>query len=53
MSHFPSTEDYAAEPIRFPPLTVINVVAEEVAVTVDYRNQSSVASTPTASGWLS
>jgi mannose-6-phosphate isomerase-like protein (cupin superfamily) len=39
MSHFPSAEDYAAEPIRFPPLTVIDVVAEAAAVTGDYRNQ--------------
>ena len=39
MSHFPSAEDYAAEPIRFSPLTVIDVVAEAAAVTGDYRNQ--------------
>ena len=39
MSHFPSAEDYAAEPIRFPPLSVIDVVAEAAAVTGDYRNQ--------------
>ncbi len=39
MSHLPSAEDYAAEPIRFPPLTVIDVVAEAAAVTADYRNQ--------------
>jgi mannose-6-phosphate isomerase-like protein (cupin superfamily) len=39
MSHFPSAEDYAAAPIRFSPLTVIDVVAEAAAVTGDYRNQ--------------
>jgi mannose-6-phosphate isomerase-like protein (cupin superfamily) len=39
MSHLPSAEDYVAEPIRFPPLTVIDVVAEAAAVTVEYRNQ--------------
>ena len=39
MSHLPSAEDYAAEPIRFSPLTVIDVVAEAAAVTGDYRNQ--------------
>ncbi|MET1084241.1 MAG: hypothetical protein ABWY12_14520, partial [Burkholderiales bacterium] len=39
MSHFPSAEDYAAEPLRFSPLTVIDVVAEAAAVTGDYRNQ--------------
>ena len=39
MSHLPSAEDYAAEPIRFSPLTVIDVVAEAAAVAGDYRNQ--------------
>ena len=39
MSQFPSAEDYAAEPSRFSPLTVIDVVAEAAAVTGDYRNQ--------------
>ena len=39
MSHFPSAKDYAAEPIRFSPLTVIDVMAEAAAVTGDYRNQ--------------
>lgn len=39
MSHLPSAEDYAAEPIRFPPLTVIDVAAEAGAVVADYRNQ--------------
>ena len=39
MSHLPSAENYAAEPIRFSPLTVIDVVAEAAAVTGDYRNQ--------------
>lgn len=39
MSHFPSAEDYAAEPIRHGPLTVIDVASEAAAVTADYRNQ--------------
>ena len=39
MSQFPSAKDYAAEPIRFSPLTVIDVVAEAAAVAGDYRNQ--------------
>lgn len=38
MSH-PSAKDYVAEPIRFPPLTVVDVMAEAAAVTADYRNQ--------------
>jgi mannose-6-phosphate isomerase-like protein (cupin superfamily) len=38
ISNLPSTEDYAAEPARFPPLTVA-VTAEAAAVTADYRNQ--------------
>jgi mannose-6-phosphate isomerase-like protein (cupin superfamily) len=39
VSHFPSAQDYAAEPIRFPPLTVIDVVAEAAEVREEYRNQ--------------
>jgi mannose-6-phosphate isomerase-like protein (cupin superfamily) len=38
-SHLPSAEDYAAEPARFPPLTVVDVAAEAAAITTDYRNQ--------------
>jgi mannose-6-phosphate isomerase-like protein (cupin superfamily) len=39
MSDVPSTTDYADEPTRFPPLTVLDVTAEAAAVTSDYRNQ--------------
>ena len=39
MSHLPLVGDYVAEPIRFPPLTVIDVAAEAAAVRADYRNQ--------------
>lgn len=39
MPQMPSAEDYAAEPIRFPPLTLVDVVAEGAAVTDAYRNQ--------------
>ena len=39
MPDFPSAEDYAAEPVRFPPLTVVDVAAEAAAVAADYRNQ--------------
>lgn len=39
MSDFPAAEAYAAEPIRFPPLTVVDVGAEAAAVTADYQNQ--------------
>jgi mannose-6-phosphate isomerase-like protein (cupin superfamily) len=39
MSRLPSAEDYAAEPIRFPPLTLVDVAAEGAAVTEDYKNQ--------------
>jgi hypothetical protein len=35
----PSAEDYAAEPVRFPPLTVLDIRAEGAAVTDAYRNQ--------------
>ena len=38
-SHLPSAEDYAAEPIRFPPLTIFDVAVEAGAVSTDYRNQ--------------
>ena len=39
MSNLPSAEEYAAEPPHFPPLTVVDVVAEAARVTADYRNQ--------------
>lgn len=39
MSDFPSAEDYAAEPTRVSPLTVIDVAEEAAAVTADYQNQ--------------
>ena len=39
VSRFPSAEQYAAEPVRFPPLTVVDVSAEAAAVTEQYRNQ--------------
>ena len=39
MSHFPSAKDYSEEPMRFPPLSVIDVVGEASAVGGEYRNQ--------------
>ena len=39
MSQFPSAEDYAEEPVSFPPLTIVDVAAEAAAVQGDYRNQ--------------
>lgn len=39
MSHLPSAEEYAAEPPRFPALTVMDVAAEAARITDDYRNQ--------------
>lgn len=39
MPHFPSAQDYAEEPVRFPPLTIVDVAAEAAAVQEDYRNQ--------------
>jgi mannose-6-phosphate isomerase-like protein (cupin superfamily) len=35
----PSAKDYAAEPVRFPPLVVVDIAAEGAAVAEDYRNQ--------------
>jgi mannose-6-phosphate isomerase-like protein (cupin superfamily) len=35
----PSAGDYAAEPVRFPPLVVVDIAAEGAAVTEAYRNQ--------------
>jgi mannose-6-phosphate isomerase-like protein (cupin superfamily) len=39
MTEHPSAEDYAAEPARFPPLTVVDVTREAAVVTAEYRNQ--------------
>lgn len=36
---FPSADAYAAEPVRYPPLVVIDVAAEQGAVAGAYRNQ--------------
>jgi mannose-6-phosphate isomerase-like protein (cupin superfamily) len=36
---FPSADQYAAEPIKYPALTVIDIQFEQAAVTVDYQNQ--------------
>ena len=35
----PSAEAYASEPVRYPPLVVVDIAAEAAAVTDDYRNQ--------------
>jgi mannose-6-phosphate isomerase-like protein (cupin superfamily) len=35
----PSAEAYASEPVRFPPLVVVDLFAEAAAVTDAYRNQ--------------
>jgi mannose-6-phosphate isomerase-like protein (cupin superfamily) len=35
----PSADAYAHEPVRYPPLVVVDIAAEGVAVTDDYRNQ--------------
>lgn len=35
----PSAHSYMNEPVRHPPLTVVDVVAEAASVTDDYRNQ--------------
>jgi mannose-6-phosphate isomerase-like protein (cupin superfamily) len=34
-----TAEEYAAEPVRFPALQVVNLAAEAAAVTETYRNQ--------------
>lgn len=40
MTHtFPSAEAYAGEPVRFPPLVVVDLAHEAAAVTEAYRNQ--------------
>jgi len=38
-SRFPSAQEYSAESARFPALTVVDVRAEQAAVTESYRNQ--------------
>ena len=35
---FPSADAYAREPVRYPPRRVVDVQAEQRAVTEDYRN---------------
>ena len=35
----PSAEAYASEPVRFPPLVVVDLASEAAAVTETYRNQ--------------
>ena len=40
MTHpIPSAEAYASEPVRFPPLVVVDLASEASAVTGPYRNQ--------------
>ena len=40
MTHpVPSAEAYASEPVRFPPLVVVDLASEASAVTDPYRNQ--------------
>ena len=40
MTHsVPSAETYANEPVRYPPLTVIDIASEAAAVAEVYRNQ--------------
>lgn len=36
---FPSASSYASEPVRFPPLHMVDLRAEAAAVTERYRNQ--------------
>ena len=38
-SQFPSADDYSAETARHAPLTVVDIRAEQAAVTESYRNQ--------------
>lgn len=35
----PSAEAYASEPVRYPPLVVVDIATEAAAVTEEYRNQ--------------
>ena len=40
MTHpIPSAEAYASEPVRFPPLVIVDLAREAAAVTGPYRNQ--------------
>lgn len=40
MTHpIPSAESYSSEPVRFPPLVVVDLAKEAAAVTDAYRNQ--------------
>jgi mannose-6-phosphate isomerase-like protein (cupin superfamily) len=39
MPSIPSAETYASEPVRYPPLVVVDIVAEAAALTEEYRNQ--------------
>ena len=40
MTHpIPTPEAYASEPVRFPPLVVVDLAIEAIAVTDAYRNQ--------------
>lgn len=38
-SRFPSAQEYSAQTARYPPLTVVDVHAEQAAVTEPYRNE--------------
>src|SRR5678816_973230 len=38
-SEFPSAQEYSAQTARFPPLAVVDIRAEQAAVTEAYRNQ--------------
>ena len=42
-SQFPSAQEYSAETARFPALAVVDIRAEQAAVTESYRNQVLVA----------
>ena len=42
-SRFPSADEYSAEKARYPALAVVDVRAEQAAVTESYRNQVLVA----------
>lgn len=39
MPSLPSAESYKSEPVRYPPLTIVDVSAEAAAVTGAYQNQ--------------
>jgi mannose-6-phosphate isomerase-like protein (cupin superfamily) len=38
-SRFPSRQEYSAQTARLPPLTVVDIRAEQAAVTESYKNQ--------------